>query len=141
MSRQKRVLTQHHQLDYRADRMRLLASAAAGTLRNNRQVYVLAHELRAFARAFRAHMRFEEEDGYFGEMLVAAPHLQRKVDELRAEHGEFEAMLVELLARDDLALDALQDGIHLLLDRISDHEQRENALLQAALYDEVGRGT
>lgn len=138
MEHEKRVLAQHHQLDHRADHMRLLASAPAGALRENRHIYVLTHELREFARAFRAHMRFEEEDGYFGRMLVEAPHLHRRIADLEAEHAEFETMLVELLASDDLTLGALQDGIHALLDRIADHEQRENELLQAALYDDVG---
>jgi hypothetical protein len=87
------------------------------------------------------HFRFEEHNGYMQAVLARAPHLARKVEQLGAEHGTVARDLAALLheARSSAALDdAFLAKVRAWLDRVRDHEARENILVEDAFNREFG---
>ncbi len=97
-------------------------------------------DLKAFAER---HFAIEEApEGLYEAIALAAPHFQRRIEAVRAQHGELLAEIEAFL--DALAGDALPEGAReradALVRAISAHESEENNLHAEALYTEIGVG-
>ncbi len=142
MTEKKRgVLSQHQELDYESDRLRLLTSAAPEALENGRARQVIERELRSFIEKLRAHFRYEEKDGYMKGVKLDKPHLAEQVDRLRDDHehmrGEMDAL--EAASFEDSNCREFQDRILRFLDHVRGHEQAENEVLERFITEEYGR--
>jgi hypothetical protein len=86
------------------------------------------------------HFRFEEHNGYMQAVLARAPHLERAVNQLRGEHGELRRSLVALAeeAGGARALGAdFRQKVRKWIERVRDHEMRENVLVAEAFHRDV----
>ncbi len=92
-------------------------------------------------------LAIEECDGYINFICDETPHLSDQVNVLRSEHDHFRdemkvvaTTLERLQPTDHVALQAVVQRIVDLLRGITDHSQREMALLQTALNEDLGTG-
>jgi hemerythrin-like domain-containing protein len=79
------------------------------------------------------HFRLEEENGYMTAVLEREPHLERTVEHLRDEHHQLAdtlSRLIEEAKKIDQLDDGLREHIRAWLERIRQHEARENRLVQ-----------
>lgn len=95
------------------------------------------------------HFTLEEAYGYFEDAIDTAPHLTRRAEKLRAEHGLLFNDLCRLVdAAEKLlyhehhgsALGQLAQDYRRFSDWFQDHESRESELIQAAVNDDIGTG-
>ena len=105
--------------------------------------------LRFAVKAYHEHLErvlaIEECDGYIDFICEESPWLTERVNQLRAEHDDFRAEINEiatkldrLLPTDHAALNAMSRRIQVLLEAFTNHSERELALLQTAMNDDIG---
>ncbi len=135
------VLSQHHDLDFEIDRMRMLAHAPAEALEKGRARLVVERALRSLLDHLEAHFRYEEKDGYMAGLVLEKPHLSEEVKRLRDDHDAMRDAMRDLAEAsfEDGPYAALQDRILELLNRVRGHEQAENALIERFMTEEYGR--
>jgi hemerythrin-like domain-containing protein len=105
--------------------------------------------LRFITRSFRSHMErlmaLEERDGYMDVVIEKHPHLNKKVEALRADHNDFRVGMKRLtddlervLPTDQKALNDLCDGASALLKKVDEHSTKEADIFQEAFEREEG---
>lgn len=105
----------------------------------------LVARLLEFRSATRQHFDGEEAPGGFYEnVILSAPRHQAALEDLREEHGRFlmEAERLTLTAREcpDEELDRLRTDVRSLVERLDDHEARENEILLEVMNTDLGAG-
>jgi hypothetical protein len=102
-------------------------------------------ELRVRLGATQAHITehfgFEEQNGYMDAVRKREPRLEREVQELAEEHGQLRQSLDALIGQTRAATsvsDALRDKIREWIERVRQHEFRENDLVQDAFNQDIG---
>jgi hypothetical protein len=100
-------------------------------------------ELKHVRDRLRSHFAFEEQDGYLHEALANAEHLQsasvRLLQDHRSPLQQFDR-LIEGTERSSSDLHVSADLVReldTLLQRLREHEHRENELLQRALSEAI----
>jgi hypothetical protein len=81
------------------------------------------------------HFRFEEQNGYLDSVRKREPRLERTVQQLAEEHGQLRQSLDALIreARAATSLGhTLRDEVREWIERVRQHESRENDLVQDA---------
>lgn len=95
------------------------------------------------------HFSLEEAYGYFDDALTVAPHLSRRADRLREQHGELYSELCRLTDRAEQVLyhEAPRSSVRSLAaafskfsHRFGDHELQENDLILESLNEDLGTG-
>jgi hypothetical protein len=89
------------------------------------------------------HFHLEEQGGYLDDVQTRQPRLQREVDELGGQHREMLDALGHL--RDEAAVasdldDVLRLKVRTWIDRLLQHEARENDVIQDAVDSDFGGG-
>ena len=87
------------------------------------------------------HFRFEEQNGYMDTVREREPRLERAMHQLAEEHGELRKSLDGLIkeAGDATSLgDGLREAIRTWIERVRQHEARENDLVQDAFDLDIG---
>jgi len=87
------------------------------------------------------HFRFEEQNGYMDAVRKREPRLERTIHQLAEEHGQLRQSLEALIgeARGVTSLgDTLREGIQGWIERVRQHEFRENNLVQDAFNLDIG---
>ncbi len=102
-------------------------------------------QLRDFKNRLLKHFDLEEEGGFMREVLEAAPHTSREVQELKDEHqslirrlDEFLAVLKAMEHKDPEKLQTLRIELDDMVSQLRRHENREHILMQKAYYREYG---
>jgi hypothetical protein len=130
-----------------------LGRAHEGLLEDLRHLEGAAHPaaaegldgLRARLAATRAHLaahfRFEEQNGYLDAVRKREPRLERAVQQLADEHRQL-AESLEGLVREAGAATSLEDPlrqeVRAWIERVRQHEARENDLVQDAFNRDIG---
>ncbi len=142
MSGYETTLAEHEDLLRRYDRLYVLASAERGVVPEPRLRQLLERELEGFQRFLLAHMRAEEEGGYFPEVAQRRPTLTPKLSTLKEDHGRIRRELELLLsqARETPPLADLTRSIKKVLHHVRAHEHAETALLQRVFTNDLGAG-
>jgi hypothetical protein len=81
------------------------------------------------------HFRFEEQDGYMAAVRKREPRLERAIRELAGEHAQLTESLNTLMAKAKIATtldDELRQQLRAWVERVREHEARENQLVQGA---------
>lgn len=92
----------------------------------------------------RQHMEYEEREGYLSGVMDRLPNLTDTLEQLRGEHAQLLAELESRLAdanavQGDRAMaETVVPGVREWLERIRDHEIRENTLVQEAFNRDTG---
>lgn len=89
----------------------------------------------------RVHFHEEEEGGFFSEVTAQAPRMSDRADELKNEHVDLGAMVVELvtIANEENELcKSLDTKFHDFSRALMQHESKENELLLDAYEDDIG---
>jgi hypothetical protein len=105
--------------------------------------------LKFIFRSFQSHMErlmgIEERDGYMDEVLEKQPQLSKTVEELRRQHDEFRAAMVDVASDLNHVTPAVGAGLNGvvkpltgLLAAVDAHNQKEADLLQEAMEREEG---
>ena len=90
------------------------------------------------------HFAEEERDGYLSAALAAAPQFSRPAETLREQHAQFLERFDRMVARlresepSSQYWRALRDEIEQLIADLRQHEQSENAIVQAAFESDLG---
>ena len=87
------------------------------------------------------HFRFEEQNGYMDAVRKREPRLERAVQQLAEEHGQLQQALAALIrdAGAETSLgDTLRAEIRAWIERVRQHEVRENDLVQDAFDLDIG---
>lgn len=90
------------------------------------------------------HFAWEEEGGYFGDLLDGVPQFAPRAESLRRQHGRLLEVFDEFAANlhsDEPAFEswtAAHDALADLLERLSKHEHAETALVQEAVQRDIG---
>jgi hypothetical protein len=82
-----------------------------------------------------AHFRFEEQDGYMAAVRKREPRLERAIQELAGEHAQLSESLNVLMVKARVATtldDELRQQLRAWVERVREHEARENQLVQGA---------
>ena len=93
-----------------------------------------------------AHFRHEEEAGYLSEALQRAPHLRPRADRLLEQHIDLQesAEMLRLLIHSGVESPAwwnrVVDDFATFRDRLLEHEDAENRLVQDAFNQDIGVG-
>ncbi|HZZ79205.1 MAG TPA: hemerythrin domain-containing protein [Gemmataceae bacterium] len=87
------------------------------------------------------HFRLEEQGGYMDNMQMREPRLERTIAKLAAEHQELREALEEI--RNEAAAardidDVLRYKVRTWIDRLLQHEQHENDVVQDAVDSDFG---
>src|SRR5579871_6847941 len=88
-----------------------------------------------------SHFRLEEKGGYMDAVRDREPRMQHAVSQLGIEHGQLMQSLNGLVTRASRAAGAdetLCEDVLQWLDRIRNHEHRENELIQEAFNTDLG---
>jgi hypothetical protein len=111
----------------------------------SRKLATLRFITQSFQRHLERLMALEEYDGYMDLVATTDPRLGRRVDALRAEHGQFREAArrvvhrLERIAPTDLAaFNAIGDELRSLLEKVEEHGRKEIALLQEAVAQDSG---
>ena len=95
------------------------------------------------------HFTLEEAYGYFEDAIGDAPHLNRRAEQLRAQHQGLYSLVCGLVERAEqrlyhesgpLAGPELAECYREFSDRFHAHESRESALILEALSRDIGVG-
>jgi len=95
------------------------------------------------------HFSLEEAYGYFEDAVSTAPHLCKRAEQLRGEHGQLYQQfcsLAEIAERlryeglRDSEMSRLVDGYRDFSLRLYEHEANETELILAAVNDDLGAG-
>jgi hypothetical protein len=87
------------------------------------------------------HFRFEEHNGYMDATLHREPNLARSIEHLRVEHRQIAQALDDLIEQTQMQQyteDALRAQIRSWIEKVRQHEARENTLVQDAFNVDVG---
>jgi hypothetical protein len=87
------------------------------------------------------HFEFEEQNGYLDAVRKREPRLERNVEQLGGEHPELAHGLEVLIgkARAVTSLwDSLREDVRGWIERVRQHEARENDLVQDAFNWDIG---
>jgi hypothetical protein len=87
------------------------------------------------------HFRFEEQDGYMDTLRKREPRLDRAIAQLAEEHRQLAQSLNELIKEAALASDisvSLRQQIRGWIERVRQHEIRENEFVQDAFNLDIG---
>jgi DNA-binding transcriptional ArsR family regulator len=102
-------------------------------------------ELRARLSATQTHVtehfRFEEQNGYMDAVRKREPRLERTIQQLAEEHRQLAQSLAVLLeqARAATSLDdPFREAVRRWIERVREHEARENDLVQDAFNLDIG---
>ena len=102
-------------------------------------------ELRARLGATRAHVtehfRFEEQNGYMDAVRKREPRLERKIEQLAEEHRELAQSLERLIEHAGAATsldDPFREEVRGWVERVRQHEVRENDVVQDAFNLDIG---
>ncbi len=123
-------------------RVRRLLEAPVDVTRDRRLVILL--ELLTIE--VREHREFEEEGGYLAPVMDLLPQRQNAVAQLQREHALLQAGLADALACLRTCVngadfrDRIAPRLDQWLDRLHDHEQRENLLVQEAFNTDISAG-
>jgi hypothetical protein len=101
----------------------------------------LTAHLVATRAAIMEHFRFEEQDGYMDKVSKREPRLERAIQQLKEEHRELTKSLDACIeqARTAPSLgDSVRDAVRHWIERIRQHEMRENQLVQEAFNWDIG---
>ncbi len=104
----------------------------------------MASRVRELRDLLAEHFAEEERDGYLSAALAAAPRFSKLAGTLCEQHGQFLERLDHLIARlrDSEPTShywrASRDEIEGLIFDLRQHEQSENAIVQAAFEDDLG---
>ena len=85
--------------------------------------------------------RGEEQNGYMDAMRKREPRLERTIEQLAAEHGQLKQSLDALVREAGAATSlsgTLQNEIREWVERVRQHEIRENDLVQDAFNLDIG---
>jgi hypothetical protein len=91
----------------------------------------------------RAHMEFEERDGYLAPVQQQMPTMSAAIEQLREEHPLLQSRLAQILtdARVEPGVymfrEEISPRLEQWLDSMRDHERRENLLVQEAFNTDV----
>ena len=87
------------------------------------------------------HFRFEEQNGYMDAVRKREPRLERTIQQFVEEHGQLrrslDALIGEATAATSLG-DTLREEIREWIERVRQHEIRENDLVQDAFNLDIG---
>lgn len=104
-----------------------------------------ANKLEALVTSLQEHVRVhfheEEEGGFFSEVVAQAPRMSDRAEELKNEHVELGATVVELvtMANEESELcKSLDAKFHVFSKALMQHESKENELLLDAYEDDIG---
>jgi len=89
----------------------------------------------------RVHFHEEEEGGLFSEVTAQAPRMSDRAEELKNEHVDLGAMVVELVtlaSEEDELCTSLDTKFHDFSKALMQHESKENELLLDAYEDDIG---
>ena len=110
-----------------------------------RKLSTLRFALKTYHEHLERVLAIEECDGYMLFVCDESPWLTERVDKLRAEHDEFRdeikevaTQLERLMPTDHESLRLVTEQIRGLLCELSAHSERELALLQTAMNDDIG---
>jgi hypothetical protein len=102
-------------------------------------------ELRARLGATQAHVtehfRFEEQNGYLDAVRKREPRLERAIQQLAEEHRALAESLEVLIKQARAATtldDPFREAIRRWVERVREHEARENDLVQDAFNLDIG---
>jgi chromosome segregation ATPase len=87
--------------------------------------------------------RLEEQDGWVGAVRRQEPRWQHAIETLVEEHRKLESSLETLMDEANAAemlTDSLRAKILTWLERVHDHESRENDLVEEAFTEDLGAG-
>jgi hypothetical protein len=87
------------------------------------------------------HFRFEEQNGYMHAVRAREPRLERAIHQLAEEHRQLARSLEALIerARDTTSLDdRFRDEVREWVERVRQHEARENDIVQDAFNLDIG---
>lgn len=102
--------------------------------------------LEALRHHLAEHMAEEEKGGYLAEALEVAPRFSREAEELRLQHAEilqaFDDFIGRLMEKEPpfASWQEVRDEFDTLMNTVRQHERRENAIVQSAFGDDLGRG-
>lgn len=107
----------------------------------------LLWKLRDFQNQLQKHFDLEEDGGYNTDLIQIAPHLSTQVAHLEEDHRKIISDLNHILDnvkriesdRSPIVL-RLKDRVEALLAFITEHESKENAIIQEAYYQDYGVG-
>jgi hypothetical protein len=104
-------------------------------------------ELRARLETTQAHIaehfRFEEQNGYMDVVRKREPRLERAIQQLADEHRQLAQSLAALIEEGRMAasLEArFRDEVRAWVDRVRQHEAREDDLVQDSFNLDIGAG-
>ncbi|HLN32229.1 MAG TPA: DUF2267 domain-containing protein [Gemmataceae bacterium] len=86
------------------------------------------------------HFRFEEQNGYMDAVRKREPRLERTIQQLAAEHRQVAESLEQLVEQAAVATsltDPFREEIRGWVDRVRQHEARENDVVQDAFYQDI----
>ena len=87
------------------------------------------------------HFRFEEHNGYMYAALQREPNLTRSIEHLRDEHRQLAEALDDLIEQTRMRQnteESLRAQIRSWIEKVRQHEARENTLVQDAFNVDVG---
>lgn len=87
------------------------------------------------------HFRFEEQNGYMEAVRKRAPHLERVIQHLLKEHRQLAESLDALIAKTEEGKGQdtpLLEEIREWIERVRQHESRENLLVEDAYNLDIG---
>ncbi len=123
------------------DRLRHLEHQAQQVQHTSGQLLQALEQLASFVRK---HFEAEQRGGYFAQVVLHAPWLQGRVEELHAQHEQLLKQLENISSQVD---QAVRHGLLPLLeqlaqwtDQIIKHEHAENRLLQEAFLQDTAEG-
>jgi hypothetical protein len=117
-----------------ADLQRLEEMARAHPVKSKKDLLDALHAAHAHVAE---HFRFEERDGYFDAVRMRAPHQERAIQHLAAEHRQLEESLRGLLREAGRDNEDVRGHVIEWVRSIRDHETRENKLVQEVFYRDV----
>jgi len=95
--------------------------------------------LTQFRSRLGSHLASEEQRGVLEQACIAEPRFERRIAQLRSEHGELRARMDALIDADG-AIWQLHTSFVSFRRFLHAHEQAENEILRCAYLDDLGGG-
>jgi len=104
----------------------------------------MADHIADVRRLLKEHFDVELEGGYLNAVLERAPQFTEQATRLCAQHAEFlealDGMESRLRAHKAEAWDSVREEFGAFIDELSNHEHRENEMVQTAFNQDIGVG-